>query len=295
MDAWERAIDVLPHDIRERLRQVPESVRDTVQEIRFRAGCPVLLTGAGVCRRLDDRISDAQDLARLFAHLCAHSVYSHQEEIRHGYISTANGCRAGIAGQAVMENGDIVSVREIRSICLRLAREHRGCAAPLLPYINGNGRLCGVLICGGPAGGKTTVLRDLIRLLSEDKRLPRQLSVVDERGELTATFSEDRRFDVLCGYTKQQGMEQALRTLSPEGIVFDELGDEEDIRAVVHCLHCGVAAIGSVHADGMEGVRSRRALRPLLESGGVDFLVFMRGREAPGKIESIVTAKEVLG
>ncbi len=295
MDEWERAVGVLPYEIQVRLQQVPKAVRDTVQEIRFRAGCPVLLTGAGMCRRLDDRLLVSQDLARLFAHLCANSVYSHQEEIRHGYIATANGCRAGIAGQAVVENERVLSVRGISSVCLRLAREHRGCAAPLLPYINCRGRLCGVLICGGPAGGKTTLLRDLIRLLSEDKRLPRQLAVVDERGELTATFSAERPFDVLLGYTKEQGIEQALRTLSPEGIVFDELGDEADVRAVMHCLHCGVAVIGSVHADGMDGVRHRRAIRPLLENGGVDYLVFMSGRESPGEIKRIVTVDEVLG
>lgn len=294
MDEWERAIGVLPNDMQERLRRVPETLKDTVQEIRFRAGCPVLLTGAGMSRRLDDRVCTSQDLYRLFTHLCACSVYAHQEEICRGYIATANGCRAGIAGQAVVEEGRIVSVREISSVCLRLAREHRGAADPLLPYINRTGRLRSVLVCGGPAGGKTTLLRDLIRRLSTDKRLPRQLAVVDERGELTATFGAERPFDVLGGYTKAQGLEQALRTLSPEGIVFDELGGENDVRAVEHCLHCGVATIGSVHADGVEGIRQRSSLRPLLASGGVDFLVFMRGRDTPGEIEAVLPAKEVM-
>ncbi len=294
MDEWERGIGVLPPDVQVRLQQVPETVKHTVQEIRFRTGCPVLLTGSGMCRRVDERVFCAPDMARLFTHLCAHSVYSHQEELRHGYIATANGCRAGIAGQAVVDKGRVLSVRGITSICLRLAREHRGCASPLLPYIRRPDRLCGVLICGGPAGGKTTLLRDLIRLLSEDTYAPCQLAVVDERGELTATFSESRPFDVLFGYTKAQGMEQALRTLSPQGIVFDELGDEEDVRAVMHCLHSGVAAIGSVHADGVEGVRRRPALLPLLQNGGVDYLVIMHGRNEPGKIERIMTASEVL-
>lgn len=294
MDEWERAIGVLPPDVQVRLRQVPETLKHAVQEIRFRTGCPIMLTGSGICRHVDDRVFCASDMARLFTHLCAHSVYSHQEELRHGFIATANGCRAGIAGQAVVEKGQVLSVRGITSVCLRLAREHRGCASPILPYIRHQNRLCGVLICGGPAGGKTTLLRDLIRLLSEDKHAPCQLAVVDERGELTATFPEARPFDVLCGYTKAQGMEQALRTLSPQGIVFDELGDEEDVHAVMHCLHSGVAAIGSVHADGVEGVRHRRALLPLLQNGGVEYLVIMRGRNEPGKIERIMTASEVL-
>ena len=294
MDEWERGIGVLPQDVQARLRLLPQTVKYATQEIRFRAGCPILLTGGNMRRYVDDVLVDAAHLTRIFTHLCAHSVYAHQEELRHGYIATANGCRAGIAGQAVTDNGRVVSVRNLSSICLRLAREHRGCAAPLLPYVNGTDGLHGVLICGGPAGGKTTLLRDLIRLLSEDKRCSRQLAVVDERGELTATFPETRGFDVLSGYNKAQGMEQALRTLSPEGIVFDELGDEEDVRAVLRCLYSGVAAIGSVHAVGLDGVRRRRALRPLLQNGGVEYLAIMRGRAMPGEIDRIVTVDEVL-
>ncbi len=294
MDEWEKVISVLPRDVQEELHTVSPAVREAVAEIRFRVNAPILLTGASLAYSCGKRRYTAEDMYRLFSHLCAHSVYAHQEELRRGYIATANGCRAGVAGQAVTENGQVVSMRDITSVCLRPAREHRGCAAPLLPYLYRDGRLQSVLVCGGPASGKTTLLRDVIRTLSCDKRHPAQLTVVDERGELTATFHDVCPFDVLGGFTKAQGIEQALRTLSPEGIVFDELGGRADVEALVRCVHGGVATLGSVHAESVAVLRERPVLQPLLEVGAWDIFVIMRGRYAPGEIASIVAKEEVL-
>lgn len=293
MDEWEKGIAVLPRDVQEQLETVSLSIRGSVGEIRFRVNMPILLTGADVCCQHGKRIYTAADMYRLFSHLCAHSVYAHQEEIRRGYIATANGCRAGVAGHAVIENGQVVSIRDITSICLRVAREHAGCAAPLVPHLYRGGRLQSLLICGGPASGKTTLLRDLIRTLSCDKRRPAQLTVVDERGELTATFGKECPFDTLGGFSKSQGIEQALRTLSPEGIVFDELGGEEDVAALLRCARSGVATLGSVHAEDVTAVQQRVALRPLLATGCWDVFVIMCGRRSPGKIAAILSAEEV--
>ncbi|MBE6768811.1 MAG: hypothetical protein E7549_07885 [Ruminococcaceae bacterium] len=294
MDEWEKAIAVLPRDMQEELYSVSPAVRETVGEIRFRVNTPILLTGAGASCSHGTRRYTAEDMYRLFSHLCGHSVYAHQEEIRRGFIATANGCRAGVAGQAVIENGQVVSMRDITSICLRPAREHRGCAAPLLPYLYRDGRLQSVLVCGGPASGKTTLLRDVIRTLSCDKRRPAQLTVVDERGELTATFDDVRPFDVLGGFSKTQGIEQALRTLSPEGIVFDELGGTEDVEALARCVHGGVATLGSIHAENTAVLKKRATLRPLTEMGAWDVFVVMCGRRSPGEIAAIQLAEEVL-
>lgn len=292
MDEWERVIAVLPRDVQEELCRVSPALREVVGEIRFRVNGPILLTGAGFACPHGKRAYTAADMYRLFSHLCAHSVYAHQEEIRRGFIATANGCRAGVAGQAVTENGQVVSMRDITAICLRLAREHRGCAAPLLPHLYRDGRLQSVLVCGGPASGKTTLLRDVIRTLSCDRRRPVQLTVVDERGELTATFGDTRPFDVLGGFLKSQGIEQALRTLSPEGIVFDELGGTEDVEALARCVHGGVATLGSVHAESVAALQQRAVLRPLLAMGCWDIFVIMRGRQAPGDIAAIIPKEE---
>ncbi len=294
MDEWEKAIAVLPQDMQEELKAVSVPLRQCVAEVRFRVGMPMLLTGAEACVFVGRRTYTAQDLHRLFCHLCAHSVYAHQTELRCGFVAAANGCRAGIAGQAVVENGQVVSVRDVTSVCLRLPREHRGCARPLVERLYCDGRLQSLLICGSPASGKTTLLRDVIRALACDRRRPTQLAVVDERGELTATFESARPFDVLGGFPKAIGIEQALRTLSPEGIVFDELGGSEDIEAVLRCVHSGVATIGSVHAESISALHSRPLLRQLLTAGAWDLIAVMAGRTAPGTVAAVLSAEEIL-
>ena len=293
MDAWERSVSVLPVEMRENLLAVPYEWRDEIQEIRFRCGHKILLTGRNGCRNWGDKECKSKDLYDVFSCLCNYSVYAHQEEIRHGYVAASNGCRAGIAGRAVIENGQVVSVRDITSICLRLAREHHGCASSLVATIHRPERLKSVLVCGGPSSGKTSILRELVRVLSSDVRRPRQLAVVDERGELILPMTGKCCCDVLSGFPKTTGIEQALRTLSPEGIVFDELGGDADVRAVKHCLHSGVASIASVHADGLESLRQRAPIKEVLQSGGFDFVALMRGRGSPGEIAQILPVTEV--
>ncbi|MBO5797303.1 MAG: Flp pilus assembly complex ATPase component TadA, partial [Clostridia bacterium] len=135
-----------------------------------------------------------------------------------------------------------------------------------------------LLICGQPASGKTTLLRDLICRLATGIS-PRRLTVVDERGELL--LDNDQPCEVLLGYPKAVGIEQALRTLSPEGIVFDELGSEEEVKAVLQCLNSGVAAICTLHADGIESLKRRPAARAALQSGAFEYVALLSGRRAP--------------
>ena len=290
MRDWERAVAVLPTEMQRILHEIPTTVKNEAQEIRLRKDQGILLTSPSGNYPITDFQCTAKKLYDIFIHLCNDSVYSHQQEIQNGYISVKNGCRAGIAGRAVMENGQVVSVQDITSICFRIAREHTGCAKELAFTLNREDRLHSALICGGPASGKTSLLRDLIRLLSTGKR-GRQLAVVDERGELMLTKSP---CEVLLSYPKAQGIEQALRTLSPEGIVFDEFGDEAEARAVLHCLNSGIAPICSVHAEGAETLRRRPVVQKVLQSGAFDYVVILAGRRSPGKISQILPAEEVL-
>lgn len=200
MTDFQRAIACLPAPLRDRLQGVPAAVQDRVQEIRLRAGAPVELSGGGrsllltqsgdvtELRRTSPYICDAALLAECFQALCEYSVHTHQQEIRRGFISTRTGCRAGIAGSAVTENGEILSMRQITSICLRVARRHTGCADPLLNRLLQGGRIAGALICGEPSSGKTSLLRDMARQLSDGSRGRRyHVAVVDERGSWART------------------------------------------------------------------------------------------------------------
>lgn len=289
MDMWERAIAVLPPEVERVLARVPPALRERVQEIRFRENRPLTLSLPGKDEQIHELLCTGKTLYNIFTHLCEYSVHSHQEELRQGYIAAKNGCRIGVSGRAVVENGQVVSVRDITGLCFRLARQHPGCAKEIAFTIK-KSRLHSVLICGEPASGKTSLLRDLIHQLTAGES-PCRLAVVDERGELL--LQKDAPCEVLLGYPKAVGIEQALRTLSPEGIVFDELGSAEETEAVLRCLNSGVAAICTLHAAGLDMLKRRPAARAALQSGAFDYVVLLAGRKTPGQIRRILPAREI--
>lgn len=287
---------VLPDDLRRPLLKLSPPLCAAVQEIRLRAGQAVsvgirgeehFLTADGT---LTDRAGGAvhctaAQIRYIVDRACEHSVYAHQEELRHGYLPAPSGCRLGVAGTAVVEHGRVVSYRDITSLCLRIARDHRGCARTLAERLCANG-VCGALIGGEPSSGKTALLRDLLREFTA-----RRLSVtaVDERGELTGTGVWG--CDVLRCAPKPAGIEQAVRCLSPRVVVFDELGTAE-LQAVRAAVTCGVPVVASVHCRTLEELYLRDGVAPLLAGGAFTYLVQLRGSAAPGAIARIVTTEE---
>lgn len=189
----------------------------------------------------------------------------------------------------MIENGAIVSVRALTSLCIRVARSHNGCADELKRLLDRDG-LCGVLICGEPSSGKSSLLRDLARQLAEDGR---RVAVVDERGELSGNLPL-LRCDVLRGYPKPEGIQQAVRCLAPDVVIFDELGTEEEAAAVCAGLNAGVAAIASAHGRDIPSLLRREPVRRALLSGAFERVVLLAGRRQPGRIACIREAGECL-
>lgn len=316
MDSYQNAIAYLPGVLRAPLERVPAAIRETVQEIRLRAGMPVLLSsprgewtvdqtgqavlfsGQGIPGKWLS--CDRGQLADTFQALCEYSVHAHQQELRQGYISTKTGCRAGVAGTAVVENGEIVSLRAVTSLCIRVARPHEGCAAGLARRLTAGGGVHSALICGEPSSGKSSLLRDLARQLSQGGtgRCYR-VTVVDERGELSGVRFLDGRSplegcDVLLYAPKPQGIQQAVRCLAPDAVLFDELGTEAETEAVTAGLHSGVAALASAHCRDKASLLRRPAIRRALENGAFDYVVMLTGRERPGGIAGIYETEEWL-
>lgn len=244
MDSFERAAGYLPADLRELLRKIPPALRLEIQEIRLRADAPLILSapsgewavsGTGqVTEKAETagRICTKQELEETFEALCEYSVHSHQQELRRGYISTRSGCRAGVAGTTVVEGGQVVSMRSITSLCIRVARPHPGCAASLARALtDSRGRVHSALLCGEPSSGKSSLLRDLARQLSQGLTGRRyRVSVIDERGELSGVPEAPgqaslRNCDVLLYCPKPAGIGQAVRCLAPDVLLFDELGE----------------------------------------------------------------------
>ncbi len=312
MDEFDRAISYLPLMIRGVLMKISPDIRKKTQEIRLRVDAPVTLSahdgewlvtlnGEAVTQDVGNLLyCTPADVKATFLNLCEHSVYAHQEELRNGYISTRSGCRAGIAGFSVVDNGQVISVRDISSICIRVARLHRDCAAPLAERLTEGQRVHSALICGEPASGKSSLLKDLARILSGVDRPPGnpmrrfRTAVVDERGELS--FGGGLRgCDVLVNCPKDIGILQAIRCLAPDVVIFDELGSEKEAQAVTAALYCGVAAITTAHCRDVNALLHRSALLKALKGGAFDYIVMLKGRHAPGVVDRIISAADWAG
>jgi stage III sporulation protein AA len=298
--------------VRKHLSTLPSEIKNRAQEIRLRVGRPVTLccpegiyflkNGGGVTRNAGPNcvITGKKEVEESFRLLCGNSIYSHDTEIRSGYVTLRGGHRAGICGTCVFQNGAVSGLRDISSINIRIAREVPGCADAILGRLK-NSLNGGLLLAGPPSSGKTTILRDIARQLSSGIcGSIRKVAVVDERGEIAGTYQGVPQNDVgLCCDVldccpKSEGILTAVRTLSPQIIICDEIGTEEEVRAVEQSLNAGVSVIASIHAGTKEELVSRRQVALLLKTGAFQNVVLLRGSGKPGEISEICMAGELL-
>ncbi len=291
------------------LSSLPAEVCTKVCEIRLRSGKPLCLVTFDGCLYITSTgrttgILNSQlftvskgDIKESFTRICDYSVYSYAKDISSGFITVSGGHRAGIYGTAVYNGNEITSVRDIGGINLRIAREYSGCASQLIKQVSQDG-FGGFLICGAPSTGKTTLLRDTARIISDT--FFKKVCIVDERGEIAAVSHGEAQndvginTDVLDGYIKAGGISQGVRTLSPDVIICDELGSREDIEAVINGVNSGVMFISSVHATSVEDIKKKQGLTALIETDAFEKIVFLKSG-VPCEISSIITAKEITG
>lgn len=311
-NVFDGAAEVTGERIAAYLRALPQALKSQIQEIRLRADRPVCLsTSAGVVFLQKEgglgHVAGAgsvvifrEEIEEIFKRICRCSVYSHQNEIKNGYVTILGGHRVGICGTMVYSGGEVTGIREISSLNIRIAREIKGCADGLIRQI-GEELTGGLLIAGPPSCGKTTLLRDLARQLSEGIcGEARKVVVIDERGEIGASYAGTAQndlgpcCDILDGCAKGDGILQAVRSLSPDFIICDELGGERDAQSVTEGLNAGAAVVATIHAGNPREFLSRRQACSLLETGAFRTVVFMQGRSGPGKIREIWKAGDLL-
>lgn len=276
----------LPRKVREKVKET--ELKD-VQEIRLRCGQPVLLKlSEGRIKLLEETLT-ITDIRETVSLLSGYSLYAFEEELRQGYLTIEGGHRIGFCGKAVMENGEIRTLRQIHALNIRIAREQKGWAEKFLPDLMQNGYFMHTLIVSPPGCGKTTLLRDIIRCLSE-KRF--SVAVVDERGEIAPLRDGKPQMDVgMCtdvleGCPKAKGMLMLLRSMGPDIIAVDELGRKEDMEAVQEVLHCGVRLVATAHGYDWKDVKQR--LKPLSEEGVFERYIFLSNRKGTGTLEAIL-------
>ncbi len=295
------AIELLTEELARSLRRIPAGEMQKIQEIRLhRGGLLTLSVGteektvdaAGV---LSDVIGPltvyctAQDLEKTFLKACDYSVHSHMEELREGFVTAKGAIRVGVAGTVVMTNGKVSAMRDISSLCIRVAGRHDGCASSLREMFTD--RIPSVLIAGAPSAGKTSMLRDVARMLSAPPFCYR-VSVIDERGEIAGLGGLENT-DVLTGISKPIGILQAVRTLAPDVVVVDELGTLAEVEAITENLHAGVPAIATAHCRDIQEALRRPAVRLALQRGVFEKIVFLSGREAVGQIREIIEVSDI--
>lgn len=240
---------------------LPKKIRLTepfssIAEIRIRAGRPAVCVNIfGEMKTCSEPFS-MKEIEEHFAEICRYSVHSFQEEIASGFVTLDGGHRVGICGTAVRENGRLVFIKDVSGLNIRLAHQITGCSDEIYSRFFSNG-LCSLLIAGKPLSGKTTILRDLARRLGGRYRV----TVIDSRNEISASvrgmpsLDVGLNTDVLCGCEKSEGIMLALRSMSPEVIICDEIAHDED--AVEKALFCGVKIIASAHSSGLKKLDSR--------------------------------------
>lgn len=287
---YKKVLNYLPEKISCIFRKIPSDTAENINEIRLRVNRPIAVTSLGEnyfvtangSLTLSDSLSiicTSGDILDSFKAVCEYSIHSYQKEISQGFITIEGGNRVGICGTAVGQ-GKIETLKYISGLNFRIAGQAIGCGSKLCEKLFYNG-LTSVLIIGEPLSGKTTYLRDICRILGKQHRI----SIIDERSEIAAchhgipqndigSFS-----DVLDGFDKKNGIETAIRVMSPEIVVCDEIGGKDDCIAILESINSGVKFLASVHGKSIDEILKREHIKKLVDYGIFEFAVFLEDRK----------------
>lgn len=301
MDRIKQAISFLPKRLYETIYSVRKEYFENMTEIRIRVNSPISVKLNGKTYFIDGNsnlsfkpnpympiVSD-NEISEAFVRLCEYSVYSHSDDMKKGFITLSGGHRVGFCSTAVKENDSIISIKNVTSFNIRIASQHVGCSNEIFSYMKENG-FGNILVAGEPSSGKTTILRDLARNLSNELF---NVCVCDERSELFGdnnVFEKGFCVDILSSFPKHIAVSNAVRTMSPDYIITDEIGDVRECEAICQAINCGVRFAMSIHCPDYEQLKEKIIFRKIDELKRFDYIVFLKGKKEAGKLSRIITS-----
>ena len=303
----EEIIKLMPPSLKTMIHKLSDKEYEALQEIRLRVQKPRILlinsqeyglNEAGICSVIKSYQLREEDLMNILKYISGFSLYALEDEMRQGYITIEGGHRIGLAGKAVIENNGIKTLKHISALNMRIAHEVLNCSKEVMPYILSRDKVYHTLIVSPPKCGKTTLLRDIIRNLSNgfSGYGPYTVGVVDERSEIAGCYQGipqndvGIRTDVLDGCPKVEGMRMLLRAMSPHVIAVDEIGKEEDVIALQEVLSAGVTILCTVHGKDLDDCKKKPLLYRMLEHAFFERIIILSNQYGPCTIEAILDA-----
>ncbi len=286
----ENILNILPESLRREIGSI--GTNTDITEIRLRANRNVIIN---ISKKeiILESIVRLNDILDILVKVSSNSLYSIQNDINEGFITIKGGHRIGICGEGVISDNKIVNIKNINSLNIRIARQVIGAANKLINYIVDDFEVKNTLIVSPPGCGKTTLLRDLIRQISNgtEKRRGYNIGVVDERGELTSVYNGRNyldvglRSDIMSNISKDKGISMLIRSMGLDVITTDEIGTKQDIDAIKKASLCGVSLIFTVHGSTVEDVLKKEDLKPIIDK--FDYIVLLSRKQGPGTIEKL--------
>lgn len=292
MDEYEFVFDFLPDEIIKSINEFKENRKEFVEEIRIRVNKRVSLK-YGQENIFINYVITKEEMDNILDRIFKGSRYTYQNEIVNGFVTIDGGHRVGLTGEVIIDDGNIININNISSLNIRISRIIKDVSLFLDDYIVNDNSICNTLIVSVPGQGKTTILKDLIRRISDGKIYGLRslnVSVVDERCELATNIDKEgknnlgERTDVISNVSKDKGMRILIRSMAPDVIVVDEIGTKDDVEAIKYAVTSGIKGIFTAHGDSFERLIKSPILRELIDLNIIERIIVLSKTEK-GKIE----------